>query len=156
MELTEVPARCTLDPWGVEYNYRRGSHALDTTPVPQLVAQFAAACGTDARTYSREWPGMSAFVLEGGVVYHTYSTYARGLDGLLGMYQWLDRAPKGHKRGGRLVVAPPRRIRQALMRPLFWSRPGPAESADRHLALDKARESPSLDARLPTHRKHRP
>jgi predicted dithiol-disulfide oxidoreductase (DUF899 family) len=27
-------------------------------------------------------------------VYHTYSTYARGLDGLWGMYQWLDRAPK--------------------------------------------------------------
>ena len=100
MELTEVPARCTLDPWGVEYNYRRGSHALDTTPVPQLVAQFAAACGTDARTYSREWPGMSAFVLEGGVVYHTYSTYARGLDGLWGMYQWLDRAPKGRNEAG--------------------------------------------------------
>jgi len=38
---------------------------------------------------------MSAFLLEDGVVYHTYSTYARGLDGLWGMYQWLDRAPKG-------------------------------------------------------------
>ena len=38
---------------------------------------------------------MSAFVLENGVVYHAYSTYARGLDGLWGMYQWLDRAPKG-------------------------------------------------------------
>ena len=38
---------------------------------------------------------MSAFVLEDGVVYHTYSTYARGLDGLWGMYQWLDRAPRG-------------------------------------------------------------
>jgi predicted dithiol-disulfide oxidoreductase (DUF899 family) len=37
---------------------------------------------------------MSAFVLEDGVVYHTYSTYARGLDGLLDAYQWLDRAPK--------------------------------------------------------------
>jgi predicted dithiol-disulfide oxidoreductase (DUF899 family) len=34
-------------------------------------------------------------VLEDGLVYHTYSTYARGLDGLWGMYQWLDRAPKG-------------------------------------------------------------
>ena len=38
---------------------------------------------------------MSAFVLEDGVVYHTYSAYARGLDGLWGMYQWLDRAPRG-------------------------------------------------------------
>ena len=40
-------------------------------------------------------PGMSAFALEDGVVYHTYSAYARGLDGLWGMYQWLDRAPRG-------------------------------------------------------------
>jgi predicted dithiol-disulfide oxidoreductase (DUF899 family) len=38
---------------------------------------------------------MSAFALEDGVVYHTYSAFARGLDGLWGMYQWLDRAPKG-------------------------------------------------------------
>src|SRR5207248_9758095 len=58
-------------------------------------AQFAAMCGIDAATYGRERPGMSAFALEGGVVYHTYATYARGLDVLCGMYQWLDRAPKG-------------------------------------------------------------
>ena len=51
--------------------------------------------GTDWATYSRESPGMSAFALEDGVVYHTYSAYARGLDGLWGMYQWLDRAPLG-------------------------------------------------------------
>ena len=57
---------------------------------------------------------MSAFVLEDGVVYHTYSTYARGLDGLWGMYQWLDRAPKGRNETG--LVAPPRRVRQALER----------------------------------------
>jgi predicted dithiol-disulfide oxidoreductase (DUF899 family) len=80
---------------GVEYNYRRGGHAMDTTPVPEPVAQFAATCGTDAPTYARDRPGMSAFVLEDGVVYHTYSAYARGLDGLWAMYQWLDRAPKG-------------------------------------------------------------
>jgi len=80
---------------GVEYNYRRGGHALDATQVPEAVARFAATCGTDARTYMRDRPGMSAFALEDGVVYHAYSTYARGLDGLWGMYQWLDRAPKG-------------------------------------------------------------
>ena len=62
--------------------------------------QFAAMTGTDAATYTRERPGMSAFVLEDGVVYHTYSTYARGLDGLWGMYQWLDRAPKGRNETG--------------------------------------------------------
>ena len=84
----------------VEYNYRRSGHALDATPVPPPVAQFAATCGTDAATYRRERPGMSAFALEDGVVYHTYSTYARGLDGLWGMYQWLDRAPKGRNETG--------------------------------------------------------
>ena len=46
-------------------------------------------------TYVRERPGMSALALEDGVVYHTYSAYARGLDALWGGYQWLDRAPKG-------------------------------------------------------------
>jgi predicted dithiol-disulfide oxidoreductase (DUF899 family) len=46
-------------------------------------------------TYFQELPGVSAFVLEDGVVYHTYSAYARGVDGLWGMYQWLDRAPRG-------------------------------------------------------------
>jgi len=85
---------------GVEYNYRRGGHPIVTTPPPEPVVQFAAMCGTDAATYVRDLPGMSAFVLEDGVVYHTYSTYARGLDGLWGMYQWLDRAPLGRNESG--------------------------------------------------------
>jgi predicted dithiol-disulfide oxidoreductase (DUF899 family) len=85
---------------GLEYNYRRGGHAMDAAAVPAPVAQFAAMTGTDAATYTRERPGLSAFVLEDGVVYHTYSTYARGLDGLWGMYQWLDRAPKGRNEQG--------------------------------------------------------
>lgn len=84
----------------VEYNYRCGRHAMDATPVPVPVAQFAASCGTDAPTYSRDRPGLSAFVLEDGVLYHSYSTYARGLDGLWGSYQWLDRAPKGRNEAG--------------------------------------------------------
>jgi predicted dithiol-disulfide oxidoreductase (DUF899 family) len=84
----------------VEYNYRRPGHAMDAAPAPEAVARFAATCGTDVPTYRRDRPGMSAFVLEDGVVYHTYSTYARGLDGLWGMYQWLDRAPKGRNEAG--------------------------------------------------------
>ncbi|HUK71662.1 MAG TPA: DUF899 family protein [Streptosporangiaceae bacterium] len=40
-------------------------------------------------------PGISAFALEDGVAYHTYSAYERGLDAVWGMYQWLDRAPLG-------------------------------------------------------------
>ncbi|MBV9672944.1 MAG: DUF899 domain-containing protein, partial [Verrucomicrobia bacterium] len=84
----------------IEYNYQRGGHAMDATPFPEPVSQLAKVCGTDAATYSRDRPGMSAFVLEKGVIYHTYSTYARGLDGLWGMYQWLDRAPKGRNETG--------------------------------------------------------
>ena len=61
---------------------------------------YAATTGADTATFMRERPGMSAFALEDGVVYHTYSTYSRGLDGLWGMYQWLDRAPKGRNEHG--------------------------------------------------------
>jgi predicted dithiol-disulfide oxidoreductase (DUF899 family) len=84
----------------IEYNYERGGHAMDAAQVPAPVAQFAATCGTDAATYTRDRPGLSTFVLEDGVVYHTYSTYARGVDGIWGMYQWLDRAPKGRNETG--------------------------------------------------------
>jgi predicted dithiol-disulfide oxidoreductase (DUF899 family) len=84
----------------VEYNYQRAGHAMDMIPVPEPVAQLAASCGTDAPTWALDRPGLSAFVLESGVVYHTYSTYVRGLDGLWGMYQWLDRATKGRNETG--------------------------------------------------------
>ena len=81
----------------IEYNYRR-EPAWHAARRRGPVAEIAAMTGTDAATYTRERPGMSAFALEDGVVYHTYSAYARGLDGLWGMYQWLDRAPKGATR----------------------------------------------------------
>jgi predicted dithiol-disulfide oxidoreductase (DUF899 family) len=85
----------------VDYNF--GSR--DVTPVLEAgdqgpVGEFAALCGTNAATYLREAPGMSAFALEDGVVYHTYSAYARGVDAMWGMYQWLDRAPKGRNETG--------------------------------------------------------
>jgi predicted dithiol-disulfide oxidoreductase (DUF899 family) len=82
----------------VEYNYRRSvlvPPAGEKRPIPDGAAKGAAMTGTDVATYARERPGMSAFALEDGVVYHTYSTFARGLDGLWGAYQWFDRAPKG-------------------------------------------------------------
>ena len=84
---------------GIDYNYRReGKWQLRGSDNP--VAQIASQTGTDAATYTRERPGVSAFALEDGVVYHTYSAYARGLDGLWGMYKWLDRAPKGRNEQG--------------------------------------------------------
>jgi predicted dithiol-disulfide oxidoreductase (DUF899 family) len=83
----------------IEYNYRREERwQLRGSDAP--VAQIAAQSGTDAATYTRERPGVSAFVLEDGVVYHTYSAYSRGVDSLWGMYQWLDRAPKGRNETG--------------------------------------------------------
>ncbi|WP_438025769.1 DUF899 domain-containing protein [Sorangium sp. So ce233] len=84
----------------VEYNFQRAGHAMDATPVPLPVVQSAAMTGTDAPTYSLDRPGLSAFVLEDGALYHTYSSYARGMDSLWGMYQWLDRAPKGRNETG--------------------------------------------------------
>jgi predicted dithiol-disulfide oxidoreductase (DUF899 family) len=91
----------------IEYNYQRepawtvrGIGDSLTKEGEGPVAENAAMTGTDMATYTRERPGMSAFVLDDGVVYHTYSTYARGLDGLWGMYQWLDRAPKGRNETG--------------------------------------------------------
>jgi len=83
---------------GYEYNFRSNPPMSRSTP--DAPNQFAASSGVDGRTYLRELPGMSAFVQEDGAVYHTYSTYARGLDGLWGAYQWLDRAPRGRNETG--------------------------------------------------------
>jgi len=85
----------------VEYNFapRNVSWAFEAD-ADSFVGQVAASTGTDVPTYTREAPGVSAFAFEDGIVYHTYSAYARGIDGLWGMYQWLDRAPKGRNESG--------------------------------------------------------
>jgi predicted dithiol-disulfide oxidoreductase (DUF899 family) len=85
----------------VEHNFR----TIDMRPELEAgkegpLAQFAASAGTDWATFRREGAGVSAFALEDGALYHTYSAYARGLDGLWGMYQWLDRAPRGRNETG--------------------------------------------------------
>jgi predicted dithiol-disulfide oxidoreductase (DUF899 family) len=88
----------------IEYNYQREA-AFEWRPEQEgggkrAEASFVAMCGTDTATFHRDRPGMSAFVSEGGAIYHTYSTYARGLDSIWGAYQWLDRAPKGRSETG--------------------------------------------------------
>ena len=82
---------------GGEYNFesRDSAPLLEADSGP--AAETAASTGTDMAEFLQELPGMSAFGLSDGVVYHTYSAYARGLDGLWGAYQWLDRAPLGRK-----------------------------------------------------------
>ncbi len=78
----------------VKYNFGTMDTRSDLTDPQALLV-----VGTDAATFTREAPGMSAFALEDGVVYHSYSAYIRGLDGLWGLYQWLDRAPRGRNEG---------------------------------------------------------
>jgi predicted dithiol-disulfide oxidoreductase (DUF899 family) len=89
---------------GTEYNYRPQAPmrkeplgASTTRTIPQIMAEMT---GTSVAAFARQRPGMSAFALEDGVVYHTYSTFSRGLDVLWGMYQWLDRAPRGRNESG--------------------------------------------------------
>jgi predicted dithiol-disulfide oxidoreductase (DUF899 family) len=85
----------------IDYNY--GTRDMTWLQDPEMAGRagaHAAMTGTDTATYLRETPGMSAFILEDGVVYHTYSTYSRGVDALWGMYQWLDRAPLGRNESG--------------------------------------------------------
>ena len=89
-----------------QYNFHKGDigSRKDNADINAAAGEFgkkiAATAGTDWATFAREAPGMSAFALEEGVVYHTYSTYSRGLDVLWGLYQWLDRAPKGRNENG--------------------------------------------------------
>jgi len=82
----------------VDYNFG----TADYRPAEQnpVLIEIASGAGTDPATYRKEGPGISAFALEGGVVYHTYSAYARGVDGIWGMYAWLDRAPLGRNETG--------------------------------------------------------
>ena len=88
----------------VEYNYEREPafewRAGEEGGGAGAEDKFAASCGVNTPTYHRDRPGLSAFALEDGAVYHTYSAYARGVDSLWGMYQWLDRAPKGRNETG--------------------------------------------------------
>jgi predicted dithiol-disulfide oxidoreductase (DUF899 family) len=92
---------------GIEYNYARepawearSDEGMASRMTGDPVGDNAAMTGTDTATYTRERPGMSAFVRDGGAIYHTYSAFARGLDALWGMYPWLDRAPLGRNESG--------------------------------------------------------
>ncbi|HKQ38836.1 MAG TPA: DUF899 domain-containing protein [Verrucomicrobiae bacterium] len=94
----------------IDYNYQKSGVRSRSREIPANNAppefmagphaELATSVGTDWPTYIQETPGMSAFALEDGIVYHTYSAYARGVDGLWGLYQWLDRAPRGRNETG--------------------------------------------------------
>jgi predicted dithiol-disulfide oxidoreductase (DUF899 family) len=100
-------------PWvsaaNTDFNFDLGASATQqqmrgiTPPgeggLPPIVAQNAAAAGTDVVGYLSESPVMSAFALQDGAVYQTYATTWRGVEFLMGYYPILDRAPKGRDEG---------------------------------------------------------
>jgi predicted dithiol-disulfide oxidoreductase (DUF899 family) len=93
----------TKDEWqsgATEYNFREVDLRQPEGEANPMLAEIASSVGTDWATYRKEGPGVSAFALEDGVVYHTYSAYERGVDAIWGMYQWLDRAPLGRNETG--------------------------------------------------------
>jgi predicted dithiol-disulfide oxidoreductase (DUF899 family) len=100
----EFQASVTKEEWqsgAVEYNFRTVDLRLpEGAEQDPFIATITSSVGTDWPTYRQEGPGLSAFVLEDGVVYHTYSAYERGIDGIWGMYQLLDRAPLGRNETG--------------------------------------------------------
>jgi len=93
----------TKEEWqsgAVEYNFRERDFRPPEGSESSWNAWSESTVGTDWETYRREGPGMSAFALEEGLVYQTYSAYERGIDVLWGMYPWLDRAPRGRNETG--------------------------------------------------------
>jgi predicted dithiol-disulfide oxidoreductase (DUF899 family) len=134
---------------GIEYNYRK----VDVAPVLEAganspLAEIAASSGTDPAGYMTEAHGLSAFALSDGDVYHTYSTYARGPEFLLGFYAILDRAPKGRNedddsegsRPGRgrspgHLVRSPRRVRGSHGAGDPMSRPAHSRATQIEIAL---------------------
>jgi predicted dithiol-disulfide oxidoreductase (DUF899 family) len=83
-----------------EYNFERGSPEMKASSIPDAVKKIAESTGTDVATYSRDRPGVSTFAIQDGAIYHCYSAYARGLDGIWSAYSWLDRAPLGRNEQG--------------------------------------------------------
>jgi len=99
----DFQAAATKEQWrsgAVEYNFSEIDLRPSAGEESSIDAWSESIVGTDWETYRREGPGMSAFALEDGAVYHTYSAYSRGIDILWGMYQWLDRAPRGRNESG--------------------------------------------------------
>jgi predicted dithiol-disulfide oxidoreductase (DUF899 family) len=89
-------------PWvssfGNDFNFDFKVSSTDERPL--LEYNFREVTDEMRRSGPGELPGMSTFVMQDGVVYHTYSAYARGLDAMWGMYQWLDRSPLGRNEQG--------------------------------------------------------
>jgi len=81
---------------GSDFNFDFGVSSTEERPLHEY--NFRAI--PEADRFTGERPGLSAFAIEDGSVFHTYSTYGRGVDAIWGVYAWLDRAPKGRNEDG--------------------------------------------------------
>ena len=107
--------------FGVSFAKSAGTSQKDMPRGPGAVPDDAVY-NFVRKPFGPESPGLSAFALEDGVVYHTYSCYARGLDAFNGINQLLDRVPRG-------------RDESALPAPIAWLR--------RHDEYDRAEPVPA-------------
>ena len=97
--VSSAPSDFNLD-YGASTPEQRGQAIVPPQDgLPPIVAQNAAAAGTDVAGYLSEAPAVSVFVLQDGVVYQTYGTTWRGVEFLMGYYPILDRMPKGRDEG---------------------------------------------------------
>jgi len=81
---------------GTDFNYDyKVSFSKDDTASGKPLYNYETIAA-----YGEEAPGASVFIKKGGDVYHTYSTYARGLDILLPMYNWIDLTALGRHEEG--------------------------------------------------------
>jgi predicted dithiol-disulfide oxidoreductase (DUF899 family) len=81
-----------LSSYGTDFNYDFG---VSFTPEQRATGKINYNFGNWSLV-GEEWPGVSAFVKdEAGNVFHTYSTYGRGVEVMMGTYRMLDLLPKG-------------------------------------------------------------
>ena len=87
-------------PWfssaGSEFNF---DYHVSFTPDEFKAAKVEYNYRLIPRPESSEAPGISVFLNDGGKIYHTYSTYERGLDMLNVAYHYMDLVPKGRDEG---------------------------------------------------------
>jgi predicted dithiol-disulfide oxidoreductase (DUF899 family) len=87
-------------PWvssdGSDFNFDYQASATPGTPADEKVLY-----NYEMQVFpAEERPGLSAFYKDGGEIFHTYSTYARGLDILVGTYNFIDMSPLGRNEQG--------------------------------------------------------
>jgi hypothetical protein len=137
-----------------DFNVDFGASATEqvTSPgeggLPPIVAQNAAATGTDLVGYLSEAPVVSAFALQDGAVYQSYGTTWRGVEFLMGYYPALDRMPRAATRAtpGRPGSAATTSTSRALEAITATSAPGGPTTSIPGSSWSSSRETSSSSA----------